>query len=448
MSSTTYTQKFISPSITPAKKLDAACISAAGDGGILLDPAYYAAAQDEGGFIDEQGEKLRPHSIATINALAEAVRSKYRHVVVLGTGGSSLCPNVFLSVLQPYRSGYPGGQAQSLAARDIPQLHVCESIDPQSFYGLLRSLPLEETLFLTISKSGNTVETMSQMRVICTMLEGKLGKERVKQHVMCISDPAQDAPSALRHIASTYGLQVEEHSAQIGGRFSLFTNVGLLPAAIAGLDIGKISGGARAVLQDFVDKRAESAPALGAAWHHAMADKVSTTVLFYYGDRYDGLAQWWRQIWAESLGKDGFAVMPICAQGPIDQHSQQQQYLGGNPASAYSFLSAPRHGDSHAIGQSEGDAPQVLQDIAANSMGDILSASHKATMETFADNGLNVRDISAGGDIETEIGALAMHFLLEVMVVAHLRGINPFGQPAVEEGKKRLRDIIADADAS
>ena len=365
--------------------------------------------------------------LAMIEARAEHHREHGDDVVILGTGGSSLGGQALYALAD---SGFgPSG--------DSPRLHFLDNIDPHTFDHLFRSLDLARTDFLAISKSGGTAETLLQFLVCLEALADAVGRENAGPHVTVIAEPGANP---LRTLAESWGFTVIDHDPGIGGRYAALTPVGLLPAVIAGLDPAALREGAHQVLHRTLNARTPGAsdPALGAALNVATG---RSAVLMAYADRLLPFTLWFRQLWAESLGKDGKGTLPVPATGAVDQHSQLQLYLDGPDDKLFTVVTAESAGRGRIV------PPALVEDgrlewLAGRSMGDLLDAEARATVETLAQKGRPVRQLLLERIDETALGALMMHFMLETIIAAHLLGVDPFDQPAVEQGKVLARDYL------
>jgi glucose-6-phosphate isomerase len=238
---------------------------------------------------------------------------------------------------------------------------------------------------------------------------------------------------------------VLEHDPGIGGRFSVLSNVGLLPAAMLGLDIAAIRKGAgRALAAVLSGKPAAEVPsALGAALNVALAPQGKTiAVLMAYADRLERFSRWYTQLWAESLGKDGHGTTPIGALGPVDQHSQLQLFIAGPRDKLFTVVTVGTAGLGPRI-----DAQLAAQagepDLGGKTIGDLVAAQGRATAETLARNGCPVRTLHLEKLDAESLGELLMHFMLETIVAADLLGVDAFDQPAVEEGKVLAKQYLA-----
>jgi glucose-6-phosphate isomerase len=182
---------------------------------------------------------------------------------------------------------------------------------------------------------------------------------------------------------------------------------------------------------------------LGAALHWALAreGRLKETVLWCYGDRLKTLGGWWRQLWAESLGKGGQGTTPVAALGPVDQHSQLQLFLDGPGGALFTLIDCATQGRGPVMPAA--DANRLgLSYLAGRRLGDLIAAEAKATAESLARRGRPVRRMTVNPLDERGLGALFMHFMLETILMGRLMGVDPFDQPAVEEGKVLARQYL------
>jgi glucose-6-phosphate isomerase len=374
-----------------------------------------------------------PHQtgdLAGIRESAARLANGASDIVILGTGGSSLGGQT-LAQLAFY--AVPG----VAALRAAPRLHFIDNLDPVSFETMLAKLPLATSRFVAISKSGGTAETLMQT-IACLTAMGKAGLE-ARTHFLGVSEPARQAKrNGLRDLLGKHQVPMYDHDPNVGGRFSALTNVGLLPAAMLGLDIAAIRKGAGAALAPMLAKKpaAEVPAALGAALAVALAESKgkSIAVMMAYADRLERFTRWYVQLWAESLGKNGKGTTPVAAIGPVDQHSQVQLYLGGPRDKFFTIVTAASAGLGPRM---DGDLAKLAGEpgFADKTIGDLVAAEARATAETLAKNGCPVRTIQLTKIDEAGLGELMMHFMLETIIAAHLLKLDAFDQPAVEEGK-------------
>lgn len=374
----------------------------------------------------------RKDDLPAIADCAGRYRAAFRDVVVLGTGGSSLGAQALCNLVN---TGYSDD-------RKNPRLHFVPTIDPYTFTRLLASLNLRRTGFIVVSKSGSTAETMLQFASVIETMTSELDTSWLPHAVTVITQPG-DNP--LRRLASRYDLPILDHDPNIGGRFSVLTVVGLLPAMIAGLDARALRAGAAEVVDTVLsanDPFASDA-AVGAAVSVAMAKyrRMQLSVMLTYSDRLLALTDWYRQLWAESLGKKGEGTTPFCAVGPVDQHSQLQLWLDGPSDKFFTVLTGP-DGDVSPCNQPDLAYDPQLAYLAGAGLGELKEAMRFATTETLASNGRPVRTIRLKSMDEHSVGAVLMHFMLETILAAELLNVNPYDQPAVEQGKQLVKSIL------
>jgi glucose-6-phosphate isomerase len=209
-----------------------------------------------------------------------------------------------------------------------------------------------------------------------------------------------------------------------------------------GLDIGAIRAGAAAALAPVLERRAPAdvPAAVGAALSVAAGKPIA--VMMAYADRLERFTRWYVQLWAESLGKNGKGTTPVAALGPVDQHSQLQLFIAGPRDKLFSIVTVRAAGRGPRI-TAELARLAGEPDFAGKAMGDLVAAQGRATAETLAKNGCPVRTIHVDVLDEANLGELLMHFMLETIIAAHLLGVDPFDQPAVEEGKVLAKSYLA-----
>lgn len=340
-------------------------------------------------------------------------------VLVLGIGGSSLGARALLALA--------GGRG--------PRLHLVDNVDPHGWEAVLARLDPRRTHVLAVSKSGSTVETMAQALLAAAWAE-RGGRPLDRTSFTAITEPG---PRALRALAERHGAAILDHDPAIGGRFSVLSVVGMLPAVIAGLDVAALREGALAVLDDHLRHGPSSAPARGAALAVALEDRGLTThVLAVYADRLATFSRWYVQLWAESLGKGGRGSNPVAATGVTDQHSQLQLWLGGPRDKWLTVLGYPTAGAGPVFAGTGG-----LDYLDGRTLGDLFAAERDATVASLAAAAIPVRTMTVERVDERALGGLFMHFMIETILAGRLMGVDPFGQPAVEDGKARAREALA-----
>ncbi|MGO1120296.1 glucose-6-phosphate isomerase [Rhodovibrionaceae bacterium A322] len=372
--------------------------------------------------------------LAAMADLAERFRLRCDDVLILGTGGSSLGGQTLYELVD---RGYG-------PAKGAPRLHFMDNVDPDSFAAFLDSVDAARLGVLAISKSGGTAETLSQVLIALDYLRQTLGESGLKEAMAVITEPNC---GPLKRLADRYDLPCLDHHEGIGGRYSVLTNVGLLPACLAGLDPLAIRAGAAQVLDGFLQPTVEvdASPVLGAALAVGLSrDKgINQSVLMPYVDRLACFAGWYRQLWAESLGKNGQGTTPIKAIGAVDQHSQLQLYLDGPRDKFFTLMRLETCGQGAPVPSDLAD-DLGLDYLSGRRLGDLIDAEAKATAATLISNGCPTRLFTFDRLDEEVMGGLFMHFMLETVLAAELFAVSPFGQPAVEEGKELTRQYMRD----
>lgn len=347
-------------------------------------------------------------------------------VAVLGIGGSSL-----------------GGQAlTALRKASKPWVEFHDNPDPFSWAKALKRFDLKKTHFIAISKSGGTAETLMQVLTAVDALE-KAGVKTLKKHFTIITEPHK---SALADFADSIGAVKLDHPLGVGGRYSVLTMVGLLPGLAMGLNMKQMRSGAQAALDQVLGAGTpgDAPAAVGAALHQALSEegRLASTVLWPYVDDLAVFGGWWKQLWAESLGKDGKGSTPVSALGPVDQHSQLQMFRDGPNTALFTLVSVDTKGKGPAAPKARANA-LGLKYLAGKKLGDLVDAEARATAQTLFKNGRPVRQIHLPKVDEFHLGALMMHFMLETIIMGRLMGVDPFDQPGVEEGKVLARQYLA-----
>ncbi len=365
-----------------------------------------------------------------------------KDICLLGAGGSSLGAQA-LAQLTGWRT--PGTVIKGEPG--YPRLHFFDNLDALSLTMALRTLDLKTTRFLVISKSGATAETLMQLLSCVAAIEDAGLEWNLGQHFLAITEPAsarQDNP--LRRLCRQWKIEILDHDPGVGGRFSVLTNVGMVPAALMGLDAKAIRAGAAEVLAPLLAgiSATEYAPAQGAALNVglAQANNHTATIMLPYADRLQSFSRWFVQLWAESLGKNGKGTLPVAAIGPSDQHSQLQLFLDGPNDKLVTVIMTDTAGTGPRILNKYKNDPQIGY-LAGKSVGDLVDCEQRATIATLTKNLRPVRTLAIETVDEHTMGALLMHFMLETIIAGHLMKIDPFNQPAVEHGKVLTRDYLA-----
>ncbi|MGK7345385.1 MAG: glucose-6-phosphate isomerase [Candidatus Nitrospinota bacterium M3_3B_026] len=372
-----------------------------------------------------------------VKKAARVIRKEFNTMVVLGIGGSALGTTALFTALKSSsHNSLPAGK------RGGVRLHVADNIDPDQFGELLGSIRPKETVFNVISKSGATAETMSQFLIVADLLKKKLGRGW-KKHVVVTTD---EKSGPLRAIVNRFRLKSFIVPEGVGGRFTVLTPVSLLPAAAAGVDIAQLlRGAARMEERTWEEDLMKNPASLLAAIHYLLdtAKGKKITVMMPYSGRLRDVADWFRQLWAESLGKrldlDGAPVhvgqTPVKALGATDQHSQVQLYVEGPFDKLVCFLEVERFEKDLPIPKGFEDQPGVAY-LGGHSLGELMNVEKRGTEYALTVNRrpnmtIKVPEVSAH-----TVGQLL--YLLEAATAfaGGLYKVNAFDQPGVEFGKQ------------
>ena len=355
-------------------------------------------------------------------------------VVHCGCGGSLHAGRVFVTA---------AAGAKSHPATTRPPVVFAESIDPDACAQLRQTLDQvgqEHVYSVIVSKSGHTTETLALFAMLLEWYSETLEPEAIRERAICLTEAG---PSPLRTLARTRGIPVLEVPSDVGGRFAAFTVSGLLPAAIEANGSGPhepdVLAGGRAVLahafpREGLSPAAQSAAAM-AAFHERHGS--STLVTLAYTRAMEPLQTWYRQLVAESLGKGHRGFTPVTAVGTDDEHSQLQLWLDGPPGQMFTLL---RAGTARDV-QLPADLPGYPGWFPSR-LGTLWHAHADATSASLAAAGRPVRTFTFAHRSQAACGALMAHLMLETVLVADLLDIDPFGQPAVEETKERIVQIL------
>jgi len=383
------------------------------------------------GFVDiAMDDTLRAQSLD----FAEGARGKFDDVVILGIGGSALGPIALRTALRP-----SGWNMLSKEARDgHPRLQVLDNVDPETIAALLERLDLARTLFVVTSKSGGTAETMSQFMIVDERLRN--AGLPLADHLVFVTDPAQ---GALRPLARQLGVRALDIPPNVGGRFSVLTPVGILPAALIGIDVTELLAGAAEMADRCSEPELARNPAGAYAVLQWLADTrhgKSINVLMPYSDPLRDFADWFVQLWAESLGKhapDGTSVgsTPLAAVGATDQHSQVQLFMEGPKNKTVTFIAVNKRETNLTIPRSFGEVKE-LGYLGGHSLGELIDIEQKATAGALAKRGRPNLTIHVERVDARHVGALMMLFELATAYAGQLYGVDAFNQPGVELGKQ------------
>lgn len=403
-------------------------------------PAAHAAvearrAAGDMGFFDLP---YATETIQQVRELADGFGQWFEDVVVLGIGGSGLGTFALREALLG-----PGWNDRSDEEREhFPRLHVVDNPDPFTFRRLLERLDPSRVLFNVVSKSGSTAETMAQYLAARAWVEDELDPDQARGHFLFTTDPDR---GALRQIAEAEEIPTAPVPENVGGRFSVLSPVGLLPAAVCGVDVeGLLAGAARMEERCRTDRLLENPAGLLATLLHRAdtSDGRPIHVLMPYADQLRSLALWFQQLWAESLGKtvpgDGEPVhlgpTPLASVGATDQHSLVQLFMEGPHDKVVLFVGVEDRGGDVVVPERH---PEIaaLSYLGGHGLGELLETERRATAEALRRRGRPSATFLLPRVDAGSLGQLIMLFQVATVYAGALYGVDPLDQPGVELGK-------------
>ena len=388
------------------------------------------------GILDAEFACLNLHAgmqetLPQIQSMAERI-GHFEDVAVIGIGGSSLGAKAVHQAL----TSAPSGAA-------VPALHFLENTDPYHLQKLLQHRKAENVAIICISKSGATIETVAQYLILREWLEKKLGTDEARRHQWIVTDPAQ---GWLRELATRENIPSLPVPPRVGGRYSVMTAVGLLPLAAAGIDIRAMLNGAAANAARCSADQPDTNPALEITALFYLLDTTRNkrlSIMMPYADPLQLFGDWYRQLWAESLGKrienkPGNATagtLPVTALGSVDQHSQLQMYLESPLDKFFTFMALDAWEHDLTIPASE-ENPRTFPYLAGKHLSDVVEAEFQATRQVITDTGHPNMTLRLPALNAHVLGQLIDLYQRITVYTGLLYGINPLDQPAVEKGKK------------
>ncbi|MDR3606472.1 MAG: glucose-6-phosphate isomerase [Oligoflexia bacterium] len=350
---------------------------------------------------------------------------QFTDCLFLGIGGSSLGPLSLLNALPEKR------------ANDI-RFHICESPDPLEWKSTLSELQPSSTLVCAVTKSGTTFETLSQLLLAMDWL----GEARLKTHLVAITDPEK---GDLRAFAKQRELMSLPIAPSIGGRFSVFSPVGLFAAALGGLSVTDFLQGAKQI-RDHIEKGSLEKNPIFILAHELIRHgaRRPVHVCMPYSTRLRSFGLWFVQLWGESLGKDGKGYTPLAAVGPTDQHSILQLLRDGPDDKVTAFITVDQADDPVRIPNSPINLP-AFKILEGRTLYDLMRYEYEATSLVLTRQRRPNFSIKLDRLDARNMGALYFTFCVLTSVTGTLMGVNPYDQPGVEEGKVYIRKSLSAA---
>ncbi len=366
----------------------------------------------------------------TIKAWWVENKKRFKYYVNIGIGGSALGGKALVRTFVKPSQWHC--KNDSLVSFFFP-----DNVDPIDLKEILETLPLENTLFNIISKSGTTVETISQMMIIWNLLE----KHGLLQTNMIFTTDSNNGE--LAYISEQFGIQKFEIPRNVGGRFSVLSPVGLIPATIADLNVDAILKGAKEIVNEAIISKPYENPSFifaGLNFHNWNMGK-NVIALMTYASPLNLWGNWFTQLWAESIGKkkgkNGVGSTPLPAVGVTDQHSILQLFLDGPKDKIVYFLGVKNRKEDITIPKLFKDREKISY-LGGTSLATLMKVEREATIMALKENNVPTGLIELESISEEAIGRMIMFFELSIFYSGKMFNINPFNQPAVEKIKKYI----------
>jgi glucose-6-phosphate isomerase len=383
-------------------------------------------------------------TVREIKAYANKHVHAFDNFVVLGIGGSAL-GNIALqnAINHPYYN-----LLSKKPRKGYPRIFILDNIDPEYVMQFLDIITPHRTLFNVISKSGSTAETSAQFLIIADLLRKKLG-DRLDKNVVITTDKDK---GDLRKIADDYNIHSFEIPHNVGGRFSVLSSVGLLTAAFARINIDKLLLGAADMLKRCESPELSENPAyLNAIFHYLMDTQKGKmiSVMMSYSNALYYWADWYRQLWAESLGKNvdvqgnpvSVGQTPVKALGVTDQHSQVQLYTEGPNDKVFTLLTVGKYRKDIKLPKFQGHYSS-LEYLSGNTLSKLFDAEMRATEFALAQRQRPSCKIIFPQIDEYTVGQFIMMYEIQTAFAGRLYNIDAFDQPGVEAGKRATYGLL------
>lgn len=381
-----------------------------------------------------------PTQTETVKAILKYtshLRGTYDTVCLVGIGGSALGAWALDCGI---RGPHP---VQPAFSTSNPRLVILDNVDPSFIAGAIDSMNPKKTMVVVVAKSGATAESVATFLIVREWLTAALGKKAKDRIAVVTSSGKGD----LKLMATDEGYATFHLADNVGGRFSVLSAVGLLPAALVGFDVRKVLKGAAAMSEACWTESLDTNPALRAALLHYLVwtrKNKTIQVAFPYSNRLWGTAFWFRQLWAESLGKaksktTGMEIhvgqTPVAALGTTDQHSQVQLYMEGPNDKVFTFWAVGKFPDSGRIPKGKAGY-EGFDYLAGQSLSKLIDAERRATAAALTDQGRPNCTFTLDKVDEEHIGAFLQLMEFQTAYTGEMLGINAFDQEGVELGKK------------
>jgi glucose-6-phosphate isomerase len=355
----------------------------------------------------------------------EKITGDLKYLIIIGIGGSSLGAKAVYDALIGFDDNF---------SQKLPKIIFSDTDNPD-YLAEIRKLLAEiknpsEVLINIITKSGDTMETIVNSEVLLSGLD-------LESRVVVMTNPG----SKLEEQARQKGITVLNIPEKVGGRFSVFSIAGMLPVALCGIDASKILNGALSMREKCLNENLEENPALLSAVIEFEHYKNGKNIWdhFFFNSQLESLGKWCRQLIAESLGKDGKGPTPTVSIGTNDLHSMVQLYLGGPKDKNTTFVFVEKGREDETV---PADFPQVVSGVSGKKVSELEKTVYEGVKKSYADAGLPFSEILLDDISEFSLGEFMMFKMIEILFLGKMIGVNPFGQPNVEDYKNNVRQAL------
>lgn len=361
---------------------------------------------------------------------AERIRKQAEVVVVIGVGGSYLGAKAVQDALSPYFGRDESHPEVIFAGQNLSGAYMKQ---------LLKHVDNKEVGVIVISKSGTTTEPAIAFRILLEYMENRYGAAS-SERIVAITDQSK---GALRELANRSGFTTFVVPDDVGGRFSVLTPVGLLPIAVAGIDILQLLEGAKAAMTALASDNLQTNRAYeyAAVRNHLLNTGYNVEILASFTPNFATFHEWWKQLFGESEGKDGKGIYPASVGYPTDLHSLGQYVQDGRREIFETFIQFANQAEDCEIPTTE-DNLDGLNYLSDKKMNEINDVTLEATMQAHKDGGVPLVHLIVDKQDAYHIGYTIYFFELACAMSAYLLGVNPFDQPGVEEYKKNIFKML------
>jgi len=370
--------------------------------------------------------EIPSNELKEVLEVAARLRKSSEVVIVIGVGGSYLGSKAVIDALSPYFEKSSDDPEVIFAGQNLSGTYMKQ---------LLAHIEGKEAAVIVISKSGTTTEPAIAFRILLEYMENRYGSS-VSERIVAITDKSE---GALREMAVRSGFTTFVVPDDVGGRFSVLTPVGLLPIAVAGIDINQLIAGAKDAVSELSteDISANNAYQYAALRNQLLSEGYNVEILASFTPRFATFHEWWKQLYGESEGKDGKGIFPASVAYPTDLHSLGQYVQDGQRMLFETFVQFEESVEDSGVPTTK-DNLDGLNYLSDKTMNEINEVTLRATMQAHDDGGVPLIHLTVGKHDAYHIGYLIYFFEISCAMSAYLLGVNPFDQPGVEEYKKNI----------